>query len=152
MRFFLALTAAAVVFGGVAHAQTTATSERGYVEGVAQSAFGNVTTQSYGAEVGVTVAPNVQVFGEFGQIKTVASAEFTAAANKIAVGLAPPVQPAAVGFTAKQPVTFFGGGVPLYSGGQIVGGLGISGDTSCADHEVAKRVRHLAHRLGRPRV
>jgi uncharacterized protein GlcG (DUF336 family) len=40
---------------------------------------------------------------------------------------------------------FFGGGVPLYSGGQIVGGLGISGDTSCADHEVAKRVRHLAH-------
>jgi uncharacterized protein GlcG (DUF336 family) len=39
---------------------------------------------------------------------------------------------------------FFGGGVPLYSGGQIVGGLGISGDTSCADHEIAKRVRHLA--------
>jgi uncharacterized protein GlcG (DUF336 family) len=40
---------------------------------------------------------------------------------------------------------FFGGGVPLYNGdGQIVGGLGISGDTSCADHEVAKRVRTLA--------
>ena len=39
---------------------------------------------------------------------------------------------------------FFGGGVPLYSGGKIVGGLGISGDTSCADHEIAKRVRQLA--------
>jgi uncharacterized protein GlcG (DUF336 family) len=39
---------------------------------------------------------------------------------------------------------FFGGGVPLYREGRIVGGLGISGDTSCADHEVAKRVRHLA--------
>jgi len=39
---------------------------------------------------------------------------------------------------------FFGGGVPLYSGGRIVGGLGISGDTSCADHEIAKRVRTLA--------
>jgi uncharacterized protein GlcG (DUF336 family) len=39
---------------------------------------------------------------------------------------------------------FFGGGVPIYSGGGIVGGLGISGDTSCADHEIAKRVRHLA--------
>jgi uncharacterized protein GlcG (DUF336 family) len=40
---------------------------------------------------------------------------------------------------------FFGGGVPLYNGGgQIVGGLGISGDTSCADHEIAKRVRNLA--------
>jgi uncharacterized protein GlcG (DUF336 family) len=40
---------------------------------------------------------------------------------------------------------FFGGGVPLYQGGKIVGGLGISGDTSCADHEIAKRVRHLLH-------
>ena len=40
---------------------------------------------------------------------------------------------------------FFGGGVPLYDGGgNIVGGLGISGDTSCTDHEIAKRVRTLA--------
>ncbi len=39
---------------------------------------------------------------------------------------------------------FFGGGVPLYKDGKIVGGLGVSGDTSCADHEVAKRVRHMA--------
>lgn len=38
---------------------------------------------------------------------------------------------------------FFGGGVPLYRNGSIVGGLGISGDTSCADHEIAKRVRDL---------
>ena len=28
--------------------------------------------------------------------------------------------------------------------GAIIGGLGVSGDTSCADHEVAKRVRNLA--------
>jgi uncharacterized protein GlcG (DUF336 family) len=39
---------------------------------------------------------------------------------------------------------FFGGGVPLYRGGRIIGGLGISGDTSCTDHEIAKRVRNLA--------
>jgi uncharacterized protein GlcG (DUF336 family) len=39
---------------------------------------------------------------------------------------------------------FFGGGVPLYRDGEIVGGLGVSGDTSCADHEIAKRVRDLA--------
>lgn len=38
---------------------------------------------------------------------------------------------------------FFGGGVPIYKDGKIVGGLGISGDTACADHEVAKRVRHI---------
>src|SRR5688500_1029816 len=39
---------------------------------------------------------------------------------------------------------FFGGGVPLYEDGKIVGGLGISGDTSCTDHEISKRVRNLA--------
>jgi uncharacterized protein GlcG (DUF336 family) len=38
----------------------------------------------------------------------------------------------------------FGGGVALYKNGKVVGGLGISGDTPCADHEIAKRVRHLA--------
>jgi uncharacterized protein GlcG (DUF336 family) len=39
----------------------------------------------------------------------------------------------------------FGGGVPLYRNGKIIGGLGVSGDTACADHEIAKRVRNLAH-------
>ncbi len=40
---------------------------------------------------------------------------------------------------------FFGGGVPLYNNsGKIIGGLGISGDTSCTDHEIAKRVRNQA--------
>jgi uncharacterized protein GlcG (DUF336 family) len=38
---------------------------------------------------------------------------------------------------------FFGGGVPLYRAGKNVGGLGVSGDTSCTDHEVAKRVRDM---------
>jgi uncharacterized protein GlcG (DUF336 family) len=38
----------------------------------------------------------------------------------------------------------FGGGVPLYREKTRVGGLGVSGDTACADHEIAKRVRHLA--------
>jgi uncharacterized protein GlcG (DUF336 family) len=38
----------------------------------------------------------------------------------------------------------FGGGVPLYKSGQIIGGLGVSGDTACTDHEIAKRVRNQA--------
>ncbi|MFN2432084.1 MAG: heme-binding protein [Gemmatimonadota bacterium] len=38
----------------------------------------------------------------------------------------------------------FGGGVPLYKNGSVVGGLGLSGDTACADHEMAKRVRTAA--------
>jgi len=41
-------------------------------------------------------------------------------------------------------VNVFGGGLGLYSTGErIVGGLGLSGDTSCADHRIAWRVRNL---------
>ena len=38
----------------------------------------------------------------------------------------------------------FGGGVALYQGGQVIGGLGVSGDSSCADHAIAYRIRHNA--------
>jgi uncharacterized protein GlcG (DUF336 family) len=39
-------------------------------------------------------------------------------------------------------VNVFGGGLALYnSSGKLVGGLGVSGDTSCADHEIAWRTR-----------
>ena len=36
----------------------------------------------------------------------------------------------------------FGGGLGLYAGKQIIGGVGVSGDTSCEDHMVAWRLRH----------
>lgn len=40
-------------------------------------------------------------------------------------------------------VIVFAGGLPLYDpSGKIVGGLGLSGDTSCADHVIAWKVRH----------
>ena len=39
-------------------------------------------------------------------------------------------------------VNVFGGGLALYNAqGQIVGGLGVSGDSSCADHNIAWRTR-----------
>jgi Haem-degrading len=38
-------------------------------------------------------------------------------------------------------VVTFGGGLALYSGDAVVGGLGASGDTSCADHNIAWRIR-----------
>jgi len=51
--------------------------------------------------------------------------------------------------TAKDPmvgkriggVNVFGGGLGLYNAKGLEGGLGVSGDTSCADHNVAWRVR-----------
>jgi uncharacterized protein GlcG (DUF336 family) len=54
-------------------------------------------------------------------------------------------------------VNVFGGGLGLYAAGtsttapKIVGGVGVSGDTSCADHNIAWRVRnnlHLDHLKG----
>jgi uncharacterized protein GlcG (DUF336 family) len=40
-------------------------------------------------------------------------------------------------------IVVFGGGLALYdSHGKIVGGLGVSGDTACADHVIAWKVRH----------
>jgi uncharacterized protein GlcG (DUF336 family) len=40
-------------------------------------------------------------------------------------------------------INVFGGGLGLYNGqGDKVGGVGVSGDTSCADHNIAWRTRH----------
>lgn len=54
-----------------------------------------------------------------------------------------------VGFVPGGIITF-GGGVALYSNGQVIGGLGVSGDTSCADHAIAYRMRKLAGLDGIP--
>lgn len=49
-------------------------------------------------------------------------------------------------------VNVFGGGFALYGAGRVVvGGLGVSGDTSCADHRIGWRLRNLLgldHLLG----
>jgi uncharacterized protein GlcG (DUF336 family) len=45
----------------------------------------------------------------------------------------------------------FGGGVALYSGGKVIGALGVSGDSSCADHAIAFRMRKLAGLDGVPK-
>lgn len=53
--------------------------------------------------------------------------------------------------TPKDPMTggrigginVFGGGLALYNDkGEILGGLGVSGDSSCADHSIAWKARH----------
>jgi hypothetical protein len=44
----------------------------------------------------------------------------------------------------------FGGGVPLYSAGKVIRGLGVSGDSACADHVIAYRMRRGARLDGIP--
>jgi uncharacterized protein GlcG (DUF336 family) len=40
-------------------------------------------------------------------------------------------------------VNVFGGGLALYTReGRLIGGIGVSGDSSCADHNIAWRTRH----------
>jgi opacity protein-like surface antigen len=90
-----------------AYAQAPASAPaagRGYVEGVAQAAFGNVTSQSYGVEAGVSITPVVQVFGEFGRVNDTTPASLANSAALIAGYLSQTASN--VGFSAKQPVTF----------------------------------------------
>lgn len=54
-----------------------------------------------------------------------------------------------IGFVPGGDITF-GGGIALYSGGKVIGGLGVSGDTSCADHAISYRMRQLAGLNGTP--
>lgn len=43
-------------------------------------------------------------------------------------------------------INVFGGGLGLYkTDGELVGAIGVSGDTSCADHNIAWRTRHNLH-------
>lgn len=104
--------------------------DRGYVEGIAQSAFGNVTSQSYGGEIGVTIRPRIQVFLEGGRIRDTAPATLGAGAQKIA-GFLNDTQGGA-SFVARAPVTFGALGVrylfPTQSQAKpyVVGGVGIA--------------------------
>jgi opacity protein-like surface antigen len=106
----LAFAAAVMMAATTANAQTSVNADRGYVEAVAESAFGNVTSQSFGAELGVTVRPDLQVFGSFGRVGDVATTEIGTSAQTIALALAQ-LQPGAVSYSVKEPVTFFVGGV-----------------------------------------
>lgn len=40
-------------------------------------------------------------------------------------------------------VNVFGGGLALYSEGALLGAIGVSGDSSCADHNIAWRARNM---------
>lgn len=113
MRLPVTLAIGLLTVASAAGAQTSAAvadPDRGYVEGVAQSAVGNVTSQSIGAEIGITVWKNLQVFGSFGKIRDVATTEISTSAQTIALALTQ-LQPGAVSYSVKEPATFVVGGV-----------------------------------------
>ena len=115
MRCCVILAATAIAVGlssGVAHAQAAAApvqASKGYVEGTAQSTFGNVTSQAYGAEVGFSIAPKFQIFGEFAHVNDTAPSSLAESAQLIAGALSQ--TQSNVGFGARQPTTFGVGGV-----------------------------------------
>jgi hypothetical protein len=115
MRLVLGVMIATLASGGVARAQGAAQTApdtgigKGYVEAVGQSSFGSVTSQSFGVEAGVTIAPRLQVFVEAGRTNDVAPSELGADAQRIAGSLSQ-VQ-SNVAFTVKEPATFFDAGI-----------------------------------------
>jgi opacity protein-like surface antigen len=133
MRLLVCVTIGAIALAGVVSAQTPASAsdpDRGYVEAMAQSAFGNVTSQSYGAEFGVTVRPNLQVFVEAGTVGNVATSQIGAAAQTIA-GYLSQTQ-ANVAFSVKEPEMFGVAGIKIIvptSGAvrpYVLGGAGLA--------------------------
>lgn len=116
MRIIAGAIIATAALSGIAHAQTgsgtpvfSSNPDRGYVVGVAESAFGNATSQSYGGEVGFRIADGVEVYAEGGRVRNAATDTLGVSAQKIA-GFLSQTQGAAA-FTAKTPVTFGTAGV-----------------------------------------
>jgi len=130
MRLVFALLVSTIALGGVAHAQTGATADKGYVEAVGQSSFGNVTSQNFGAEVGFTIAPHLQVFAEIGKTRDVATTALGSHAQRMAGALIA-VDPN-TSYSVKEPVTFGAFGlrflVPVAGKAQpyLLGGGGIA--------------------------
>jgi len=98
---------------------TSATS--GYVELVANSTFGNVTSQAYGGEIGYRVWNEAQLYVEGGVVRNAATSSLSTAAQSIAGALAQ-LQPAAVTYSVKQPVTYFSAGIrfPLSTQAKVI--------------------------------
>ena len=120
LKTAVALIVAWMALAGAAYAQlpasTANTSSKGYVEAVAQSAFGNVTSQSFGAELGATLADGLQLFVEGGMIRDAATSDISAGATEVALALGA-LQPAAVSYAVKEPVSFGVAGLRyLFSG------------------------------------
>ena len=107
MRRSVGAVLAWMACSGIAYAQAPLAGQepsRGYVEGVAQAAFGNVTSQSFGGELGFTIRPELQVFVDGGQVRDAATADLSAGATRVAADIT--AKAGGGDFRVKQPVTF----------------------------------------------
>jgi opacity protein-like surface antigen len=131
MRSIVLAAIGLAVCTGTARAQAAAAQTGRYVEGFIQSSFGNVTSQSFGAEGGMAVMPDLMVFAEIGRTRDVATADIGAAAQQIAASLSQ--QQSGVSYSVKQPVTYLDAGVRWYAPVQnpkiepyVMAGLGLA--------------------------
>jgi len=106
MKHAIAAALAGMALTCPAYAQEPA---KGYIEGVAQSTFGNVTSQSYGVEGGFSIASRLQIFGEVAHANDTATASLATSAQVIAGALSQ--TQSNVGYNAEQPTTFGLGGI-----------------------------------------
>jgi opacity protein-like surface antigen len=121
------------LFAGDARAQSGPSSPgNGYVEFLAQSAFGNVTSQAFGGEAGMTVGYRLQIFVEGGRVRDVATSDLGAGAAAVAAYLTGTQGQANVAYQVKEPVNFGIAGVkyPITDALKVVpyvlGGAGIA--------------------------
>ncbi len=115
MKSLVVIMAAVTALSGTARAQGVATTsvqdyEVGYIEGVAQAAFGNITSQSFGVEGGINLARRLNLFADAGYTRDTAPETLGAVAQIIA-GYLTQIQPAAVTYQVRQPVWFIQAGV-----------------------------------------
>ncbi len=110
MRHLSLVLACVASCAGTASAQTIPGDlERGYVEAVAQAAFGNVTSQSYGVEIGYALDSTTQLVLELGRTRDVATSDLGSNAELIAAALSQ--TQSGVAFTVREPLTFGAAGV-----------------------------------------
>jgi opacity protein-like surface antigen len=123
MKTSVALVIVSMALARGAYAQspaaTSTASSKGYVEAVAQSAFSNVTSQSFGGELGVTLGDGLQLFVEGGMIRDAATSDISSGATQVALALGA-LQPAGVSYAVKEPVSFGVAGLRyVFSGSRV---------------------------------
>ena len=108
MKSLVVASAVWLGLAGVAFAQGS--GEPTYSIGVAgASAFGNVTSQAFGAEAGINLSSSLGIFIEGGRVVDAAPASLGTSAEIVAAHIG--LTAANVGYTVKQPVDFFAAGL-----------------------------------------